>query len=652
MTTQNSQLVFDIGDPGKVGCYLGPDGKIPASIGSVVRFDGLDQNFRLVTRSADPTRQWDEVSTASATIEIGVGQPDQPPTAGTFALSYNGDTTGLTALSYNITASALQTAINANPAVISDASSSNAVQVQQFGSQYAIIWNITGARFTFVSDPTNLVPDCVATVGVIRAGGSGQASLQTIALAQKLFGYTNSFTSSASGAVTVTSLQTGSSGVKSVQRIAWNCSPYGGTYTVNLGLPQITDVTIRANTSNLLDGLYWILEDNAGSVGIFYTSSSATPPAGVANRYIVIAITSGDSAATVLSATSTAIAADPYGWTCTNPSGSILEITDPFSGFRSQIGSGTIGFAIVSKQQGTTFSNTFDWNAVAADLQRAFAGYFNVKSSNLGFTLTAVTDGAKSLVSVDVTDLLFPTFYAGSVNLNTYATLLAFAGSTEESIPAVYEMKLTYSGGQPKTFYREDIQVFRNVINVSTLIPSPITVFLVAANNLSDVASASTARTNIGAQAHATVLDVLAANTGSAALGGVSFFVGQLYDSGSNVVVDNGNNLHINGLLYDADGGVSGTQGQALMIDASGFSLWTLPTRQGTSGAMTAGSVTVPDTGCTANSIYTFATNTLGTITVASAYRVSSRIPGTSFTITSSSALDTSTVDWIATEKI
>lgn len=70
--------------------------------------------------------------------------------------------------------------------------------------------------------------------------------------------------------------------------------------------------------------------------------------------------------------------------------------------------------------------------------------------------------------------------------------------------------------------------------------------------------------------------------------------------------------------------------------------------RFGTSGAMTAGAVTVTDSGCTTSSLYFFTTHTLGTVTVASAFRVSSRTAGTSFVITSSVPTDTSTVDWEA----
>lgn len=68
----------------------------------------------------------------------------------------------------------------------------------------------------------------------------------------------------------------------------------------------------------------------------------------------------------------------------------------------------------------------------------------------------------------------------------------------------------------------------------------------------------------------------------------------------------------------------------------------------GTSAALTAGSLVVNTTAITANSLVFFSTNTLGTVTVPQAYRVSARTPGTSFTIQSQDPTDTSTVNyWI-----
>lgn len=70
--------------------------------------------------------------------------------------------------------------------------------------------------------------------------------------------------------------------------------------------------------------------------------------------------------------------------------------------------------------------------------------------------------------------------------------------------------------------------------------------------------------------------------------------------------------------------------------------------RCGTSTAMASGSVVVTDPGTTAATVYFFTAHTLGTITLPVAYRTSARSVGSSFTIQSGSAVDTSTVDWLA----
>jgi hypothetical protein len=72
--------------------------------------------------------------------------------------------------------------------------------------------------------------------------------------------------------------------------------------------------------------------------------------------------------------------------------------------------------------------------------------------------------------------------------------------------------------------------------------------------------------------------------------------------------------------------------------------------RHGATGALSGGTLVVSDTGATASTRYFFTTLALGTVTVAQAYYASARSAGVSFTITSASATDTSTVNWLAIE--
>lgn len=67
--------------------------------------------------------------------------------------------------------------------------------------------------------------------------------------------------------------------------------------------------------------------------------------------------------------------------------------------------------------------------------------------------------------------------------------------------------------------------------------------------------------------------------------------------------------------------------------------------KQGTA-TLSAGSVTVANTSVTANSRIAVHCQTLGTVTVASAFDTTTRVVGTSFTIHASQATDTSVVFW------
>lgn len=89
-------------------------------------------------------------------------------------------------------------------------------------------------------------------------------------------------------------------------------------------------------------------------------------------------------------------------------------------------------------------------------------------------------------------------------------------------------------------------------------------------------------------------------------------------------------------------------------VDATGLNIGSGTTasriKHGTSGALTAGSIVISDASVTANTRLFFTVHTRGTVSLPQSYDAATRTPGTSFTITSSSAIDTSTVDYLEIE--
>jgi hypothetical protein len=94
--------------------------------------------------------------------------------------------------------------------------------------------------------------------------------------------------------------------------------------------------------------------------------------------------------------------------------------------------------------------------------------------------------------------------------------------------------------------------------------------------------------------------------------------------------------------------GTTVTIGVNLKVGSAGTNITNI--RHGVSGAMVLGSVTITDTGCTANTRYFFTAHTLGTITIPGGYYAMTRNAGASVVVVSSQATETSTLDWFACE--
>lgn len=118
---------------------------------------------------------------------------------------------------------------------------------------------------------------------------------------------------------------------------------------------------------------------------------------------------------------------------------------------------------------------------------------------------------------------------------------------------------------------------------------------------------------------------------------------------GSGIAAVVGGNWDINNTGASGVTRIYGTSGVVIRSSTStGTAIMSI--RHGISGAMTAGAVTVTDTGATANTRYGGTPHTLGTVAVPAMAYASSRSAGASFVWTSSAPTDTSTWDWWAFE--
>lgn len=310
--------LFNIYDPQRAGLVAGLNALGPSSTsgGIFVRNDGEEILLGLVRPSDSLTRQFDYIDPTGATIELALGALDRAPTAGTFAGSYNGSSTGLTGLAYNISAATLQTALNSNSGVTTGGQT---VAVTKTGDNtWTITWSGTGSKYLLVWDTAGLTPDCTATCSRVVTGDSTHREVQILRINQRPYGYCSTwqgaivsssvanptvitcsaphglatgdkvnirrhigasatvdgtYTATVTGTKTFTvpvnvgtagaggwfsaarisQIQTGSSTLPSVQRVTFFNEPYEGAATLGFSRQQVVRVVAKANTGGVAE---------------------------------------------------------------------------------------------------------------------------------------------------------------------------------------------------------------------------------------------------------------------------------------------------------------------------------------------------------------------------------------------------------------
>lgn len=316
--------IINCGDPTGKGLLESVSAETLAQSPEFIRRDGRLIGLRFVTRNGSPSGiLFNDVSfDAASDIEVAIGTPDAAPTSGTFSLSYNGDSTGLTGLAWNIAASALAALMNLNPAI--SAAGGVAVTGATLGGQWLVSFNTPGARFTFAITDNTLQPPTNEDVQIVVDGDGSTNEVQLITLRQGYLAYQNTWNSLAAGSLSITQVQTGSASQPSIQRVEISDTVKGGVFSlqafqaqiisVNVSSNQATQATYTFNTSGVVGTInddYIDFYDRSGIVRMWFdVSSTGTPPATPTGGRLLEVNTTGTTAAEVAAGIYTAVLAD------------------------------------------------------------------------------------------------------------------------------------------------------------------------------------------------------------------------------------------------------------------------------------------------------------------------------------------------------
>lgn len=314
------EWIFDVGEPNQSGLLESFESDNLVRLPRLVKDTGLTRRFRFVQASQNDERIWDEFDVTGATIEAAVGDPDEPPTGGTFSGSYSGDTTSLVNLSATISAATLSTAINTNTTV----AAAGGASVTKTGNEFVITFTTVGDKAQFVWDGTALTPSAQAVPLTVVPGDASTREVQILRLVQYPWAYTSTFTAAPAGAVTVTNAFTGTTALPHIHRVALTPEPYGGAFNLTFSRTEVTLVGARSNAATIHQWLVTVVGDTAGNlagkffdivdataiVRVWLSNGGAAPNVPTGGRLLMVTYVNGDTAAVLAGKMHAAIDAD------------------------------------------------------------------------------------------------------------------------------------------------------------------------------------------------------------------------------------------------------------------------------------------------------------------------------------------------------
>jgi len=437
-----------------------------------IRRDGRDRSLRFLSSVGSG---FDDANIdASSLVEVAIGTPDDPPTSGTFTITFGANTTS--SLNFDASASAVSAALNLLASVIA----AGGVSVQKDGGLYIVSFTAVGARSLMVLNKGTLSPAIVDTNNVleVQTGDANTREVQVIVLKKGYLAYSSDFAQDASGSISQTNIQTGTTSLPQITRIAISGNVKGGSWILNTSRAQVVTIYCPTGTLGYVGGGYIILTDATGTVGVWINSGSTTMPAAVAacDRNIeVTGVLIGDTAPQVATKVAAFIDNDSQ-FVAASGGTAIITVTQSYSGPRSfPLTSGVYGVAETTA--GYSIAASFPYDATAQTISAQLGNYYYVnKVTDKEWELTGRTVGAQASLTL-TSNLLWEKTWTGTLSLSTWAMYVEFATAGTDEITRTFEVQVTQPSDAPIKALSISCTIRRDVIDVGNLTTATSSMF-------------------------------------------------------------------------------------------------------------------------------------------------------------------------------
>lgn len=404
---------------------------------------------RPVVPSITNTRPWDDDFQSGDTFQIGIGNTDDAPTSGTFAIGVPRSATKT--ITSNTAAAATVVTATAHGMATGDIAyiTGNTGSVPSINGAFYSITSLTADTFTIPVHTTN-----AGTGGTIQ-------SYNTAGLTSLAYNITAAALQTIIAAVSVT-------------------EGYGSIVVT------------------LLDpGIYDFAWATSGAVGTLYAGGSRLLPAATATA-TVISAGSGTASASQVIQLKQALVAYCVPDVLLPDSGIVASITQAGSGSANKI----YALTMTSGTYGGTFTVTLTTIASvstafiasgtisATDFQALLNSALgldpgDVAVTRVGDVLNVQFQGTQKFsnaptLSVFPIDLLAPMGVQGTMNLNTVNLFLAFAETVADTLTFKFAIRRTRTSGEQSEYYIHQVTLKRNLINPATMVPVAVPTFYTA----------------------------------------------------------------------------------------------------------------------------------------------------------------------------
>ena len=229
---------------------------------SAVFGDTPDITVRLVESNDDGVDlPWRYVDLTGYSIRVAIGNPGGDPTAGTFTLTFNGDTTA--ALPFNATAAEIDTELNGLASMVT----AGGCTVSAVSAGYQVAFDTVGAQNIITATTDGLFPSSSAYIYESITGDGSTSEVQVVTLEVDNSAYVELTTDIAAPSATVTTVREGVTDTTSeLQRVEISGDPYLGTWSVTIAGSTSAAIAVDADLADITTAIEGIAGIGAGNV--------------------------------------------------------------------------------------------------------------------------------------------------------------------------------------------------------------------------------------------------------------------------------------------------------------------------------------------------------------------------------------------------